>query len=217
MARLTGPLFSLGASGTIADTLTYASWKGIPYVRTRVIPANPNTAEQQEVRGVFITLNEMWKRMPQMARDPWVYAVRGRPLTARNRHIQENIPWLIDAAVLNSMIFAVNLGGAIALATAPGVDGADGTITCTCTPNTAPVGYTIHSCVGAAFLQGVPGDGITRTCYVNQDVAAPFALVVNVPADGNYIFGAWPIYTRDSDGTLFNGGAINTLVAVTGN
>lgn len=77
MARLTAPLLSLGASGSIAKSLVYSTWKGIPYARVHVIPANPKSVGQQEVRGVFATLTEMWKRMPQLARDPFVYAVRG--------------------------------------------------------------------------------------------------------------------------------------------
>ncbi|GAJ22097.1 unnamed protein product, partial [marine sediment metagenome] len=84
MARLTAPLLSLGASGTIAKSLVYSVWKGIPYVRVHVIPANPNSVAQQEVRGIFSTLAEMWKRMPQLARDPWQADVLGLPLTARN-------------------------------------------------------------------------------------------------------------------------------------
>lgn len=51
MAKLTGPLFSLSASGSIADTLTYFTWKGLNIVRQRVVPANPNTALQQTQRG----------------------------------------------------------------------------------------------------------------------------------------------------------------------
>jgi hypothetical protein len=41
MAKTTGPLFSLTASGTVGNTITYSNWKGRPYVRRRVIPMNP--------------------------------------------------------------------------------------------------------------------------------------------------------------------------------
>ena len=46
MAKLKAPLMSLGASGSIADTLTFFPWKGINVVREYVIPANPKTALQ---------------------------------------------------------------------------------------------------------------------------------------------------------------------------
>ncbi|MBA7587394.1 hypothetical protein ES708_29423 [subsurface metagenome] len=60
MAKVKGPLFSLGASGQLAKTLVYADWKGIDYVRQYVIPANPKTAEQQEQRGFFTAAIDAW-------------------------------------------------------------------------------------------------------------------------------------------------------------
>jgi len=51
MARLKGPLMSLQASGSLADTLVFADWKGIAYARSKVDPSNPNTAKQQTQRG----------------------------------------------------------------------------------------------------------------------------------------------------------------------
>lgn len=50
MAKLSAPLLSLSASGTIGDLITYGKWKGINYARQRVIPANPNSAGQQSQR-----------------------------------------------------------------------------------------------------------------------------------------------------------------------
>ena len=60
MAKVTGPLFSLSASGQIAKTLVYGDWKGIDVVRKYVIPANPNTAGQQTQRGYFSAAVEDW-------------------------------------------------------------------------------------------------------------------------------------------------------------
>jgi len=60
MAKVTGPLFSLSASGQIAKTLVFGDWKGIDIVRKYVIPANPNTAGQQTQRGYFAAAVEDW-------------------------------------------------------------------------------------------------------------------------------------------------------------
>ena len=46
MAKLTAPLFSFSASGKLADSLVYMTWKGINDVRQYVVPANPKTAAQ---------------------------------------------------------------------------------------------------------------------------------------------------------------------------
>jgi hypothetical protein len=51
MAKATGPLFSLEASGTVGKTVTYSHWKGRPYVRRRVIPLNPFETDQVAARN----------------------------------------------------------------------------------------------------------------------------------------------------------------------
>lgn len=51
MAKLKGPLFSLGASAQLGKTLVYFSWKGLNVVREYVIPSNPKTALQTTQRG----------------------------------------------------------------------------------------------------------------------------------------------------------------------
>lgn len=51
MAKLKGPLFSLGAAGQIGKALVYFGWKGLDVVREYVIPSNPRTAGQTTQRG----------------------------------------------------------------------------------------------------------------------------------------------------------------------
>lgn len=56
MAKVSAPFLSLDASGTVAETLTASKWKGRNYMRLRIIPANPDTADQQGVRSILGTL-----------------------------------------------------------------------------------------------------------------------------------------------------------------
>lgn len=53
MAKTTAPLFSLEASGTVGSTITYSRWHGRSYVRRRVIPVNPQTANQIAIRNAM--------------------------------------------------------------------------------------------------------------------------------------------------------------------
>ncbi len=50
MAKVTGPLMSLDASGTVAKTVVFSKWNGQNYVRHHVIPKNPQTAGQAQSR-----------------------------------------------------------------------------------------------------------------------------------------------------------------------
>ena len=69
MAKVTGPLFSLSASGQIAKTLVFMKWKGIDDVRKYVIPANPNTAAQQTQRAFITAALSMWHVTDWIAAD----------------------------------------------------------------------------------------------------------------------------------------------------
>ena len=51
MAKVSGPLFSVDASGGYAGTVVFAKWKGRNYARQLVIPANPRSAGQEQARN----------------------------------------------------------------------------------------------------------------------------------------------------------------------
>jgi len=51
MAKLKGPLFSLGASQKLGDALVFFNWKGLNVVREYVIPTNPKSTDQTTQRG----------------------------------------------------------------------------------------------------------------------------------------------------------------------
>jgi len=50
MAKVTGPLMSMSASGKIADSIVFAMRKGQAVVRQFIIPANPQTSSQGDQR-----------------------------------------------------------------------------------------------------------------------------------------------------------------------
>ncbi|MBA7572830.1 hypothetical protein ES708_14617 [subsurface metagenome] len=60
MAKLTGPFFSLKASGQLGKTIVAFPWKGINALRTYVIPANPKTEAQRTQRGYFEDAVDAW-------------------------------------------------------------------------------------------------------------------------------------------------------------
>jgi len=50
MAKVTSPLFSLAASGSIGKAMTFFGWKGTNVVRKWLKPANPQSANQGNQR-----------------------------------------------------------------------------------------------------------------------------------------------------------------------
>lgn len=51
MAKVSGPLFSMEASGSYGGAITFAKWKGRQYSRQLVIPSNPHSADQEAARN----------------------------------------------------------------------------------------------------------------------------------------------------------------------
>jgi len=50
MAKVTGPLFSMSASGKLANSIVFFGWKGINVVREWIKPTNPKSADQGTIR-----------------------------------------------------------------------------------------------------------------------------------------------------------------------
>ena len=50
MAKVSGPLLSLDASGKIGNTMVHFNWKGVNVVRQWTVPTNPQSANQKIVR-----------------------------------------------------------------------------------------------------------------------------------------------------------------------
>jgi Family of unknown function (DUF6266) len=106
MARLTGPLFSLSASGKIANTLVYADWKGVSYVRSKVTPANPNTAAQQVQRARLTTALTNWHNVTEPVGPQMVAALdraanfMGRAMSGFNLFVMNTILTLKAGAAI---------------------------------------------------------------------------------------------------------------------
>lgn len=174
MSKLTGPLFSLTARGTIGDALTYSAWRGVQYVRTRVVPNNPNTTNQQEVRGVFRTLAAWWNRAPTLTRAPWVAAAVGLALTDRNILVRENVPALQGDANMNDFVGSPGAGGALPPLTMTLTSVGAGAIEAVFTQPPVPPGWTQQAVVLSVFADGDPSPEFITTPSDGEDTVTPF-------------------------------------------
>lgn len=71
MAKTIGPLFSIDASGSIADTIVYAKWKGRNYARMYAIPQNPQTVNQMIQRNKFAAAVSGWQVQTVPVKAEW--------------------------------------------------------------------------------------------------------------------------------------------------
>lgn len=71
MAKVTGPLMSMDASGKFAGTLVFSRWKGRPTVRQLVAPSNPRTADQIAARNAvrILGVGQKWANATSQIRS----------------------------------------------------------------------------------------------------------------------------------------------------
>jgi len=61
MAKVIGPLHSLGATGKFGDAMVFLTWKGRNVVRQWLIPANPMSEDQGDVRAILASAGKLGK------------------------------------------------------------------------------------------------------------------------------------------------------------
>lgn len=72
MAKATGPVFSLMATGSLGKTVTYTDQPDIgSVVRPYAIPRNPRSTAQSQVRQCMQWASKLWNAIDASAQDPW--------------------------------------------------------------------------------------------------------------------------------------------------
>ncbi len=204
MAKPRAPLLSFGASGTIAKTLTYATWRGIDYVRERVTPQNPKTAGQTTTRSLFAWLNEIWKLSPTLSQAPWTSYAAGRKFVNRNAFLGQNIVAMRGDVALTNMVFSPGSKGGLApdaVAAASGV----ALITVTITAPAPPTGWTLQAVIAACIKDQDPQTESLFITVAGEDIAAPLDTVVLTGLDTVlYQVGGWTRWLKP-DGVIAYG------------
>lgn len=82
---------SLGASGSVANTIVFSQWKGRPYVRELVTPSNPNTAKQQSVRAMMRFLSQYWALLGSTPKNSWAALAKAGTYSNFNAYSKANL------------------------------------------------------------------------------------------------------------------------------
>lgn len=115
MAKVTGPLLSLDAAGQVAKTLVFSRWKGVNYVRQRVIPTYSNTAKQADIRELITEASQAWQAetspIDSAYKAAYAVSAEGQALSGFNLFIRDCVGknWVASA-----------YDGSLAIPSAPG-------------------------------------------------------------------------------------------------
>lgn len=82
MAVVQGPAFSLAASGKLGGAIVFSIWKGRPYVRALVTPANPQSGAQTGFRASMKFLSQNWSDLTAGEKATWL--TRANDMTVSN-------------------------------------------------------------------------------------------------------------------------------------
>lgn len=177
MAKVTGPFMSFGGRGQIGKAMVAAKWRGVQYVREYVVPSNPRTTAQQNVRTLFAYLREMWKLAPSETITAWNAFAQGRPFTGMNKFVGENVRVLNGETDMNNFIGAPGSGGGLPPVSIAAVTGGGaGEIDVSLVIPEIPTGWALTKAVATAFPDADP-TGIFMGPYVQAtDAVAPYAL-----------------------------------------
>jgi len=208
MSKVTAPLLSFGASGSVAKTQVYSRWKGRAYVRRHVIPANPNSSEQQLTRNAFTWLSGVWKNSPALLTAPWDLYAQGQVLTGRNAFIGQNTAALRPEVLNTTMIFSPGAKGGPA-PTSVSAAAAAGAINVTIVPPTPPTGWSVTQCVAAAIRSQNPQSGVLFSVAANSDATDPYVVnITGLTAGQLYVVGGWVQYAKP-DGSVAYSPSLN--------
>lgn len=203
MATTRAPLLSWSASGAIAKTQVYAEWKGRPYVRRYVVPANPDTAEQQLTRNTFRFLNKLYQYLPAGALAAWELYGENSRFTARNGWLKQNNGPLREETTLADIILSPSAGsGLIAtnLVLTPGND----QIQAVLTAPSLPVGWSIVQAHFLAVANVNPQTSAVYNAKSATDAAAPYDQTLTGLLNAqSYVVGGWFEYLKPNGDTAF--------------
>lgn len=212
MAKVTAPILSFAASGTIAKTATFAKWRGVAYARQRVVPANPQTTDQQFVRRTFALLREMWKLAPQALIDPWDAFASGRPFTGMNKYVGENVRVLNGDLNMDDWIGSPGARGGLPPDSVVLSSPIAGKLVGTFTVPAAPTGWAITNATLVAF-KNQPPDGIfDGVISAATDVSAPYAPeITGLTSAEEYVAAGWLVWEKPDGMPAYSVGLTGTF------
>ena len=88
MAKVTGPLFSIDASGQFASSMIFGKWKGINTARRYARPGDRNTERQERVRALFTDAAMLYQQLNGRDKSAWNELALGRPMSGYNLFIK---------------------------------------------------------------------------------------------------------------------------------
>jgi hypothetical protein len=215
MAKLTAPLLSMGARGSIGKSMVVGAWRGVKYARQHVIPANPRTTAQQNNRTRFALLREAYKLAPAAVQNAWIAFCKGRPFLPFNKFVGENNRLLNGQTDFANLLFSPGAGGGLPPAAVNVTTGANaGEVDVEIiAPAQLPTGWTIDSYVAAGVNDQNPIGIFEGTFVANTDAGPNPTITLGGFTPGGDVMAAGFIVYEKPNGDLAYSVSVGEIVA----
>ena len=89
MVKVGGPLFSMTAGGTLADSITFVKRLEGFRVETKPVPKHGRSAGQASQRNLFLAAAASWQLLGSGARAVYQALAEGKPLTGYSAYLRD--------------------------------------------------------------------------------------------------------------------------------
>ncbi len=214
MAKITAPLLSFGARGTIGKVMTFADWRGVPYVRQHVIPANPKSTPQVLTRDIFANMNTRWKQGGPLMRACWDRFAVGQRFVGRNRYMGDNLKAMRGEADMDYYIGSPGAKGGLPPTSLVLGTAASNGIEAVIVGPTPPTGWTLTSAIATCFIDQAPEDAVADVINEIEDASDPYSCDFTGLTTTTYQVQAWLKWLKP-DATIAYGASISDTILVT--
>ena len=90
MVKVTAPLMSQDASGSLGKSIVFAKWKGRNYVRQLVTPSNPRTVPQRGRRAIIKFLAQAWAALTSAMQASYLTLAASNSYSTFNAYTSTN-------------------------------------------------------------------------------------------------------------------------------
>ncbi len=214
MAKTTAPLLSLGASGTVGKTLTFAKWRGVGYVRQRVTPANPRTTPQVLTRDIFSNMGLRWKTAGPLLRAPWERYATGQKFLGRNAFMGQNLAAMRGEADMDDFIGSPGAKGGLPPVSMVLTTVAANGIEAVLVGPTPPTGWTLTAAIAVCFIEQAPEATVTDAIQEVEDLTDPYSCDFTGLTAVPYQVAGWLKWLKP-DGSIAYGASLQDKITVT--
>jgi len=111
MARVSGPLMSMSASGTVGKAMTFGKWKGRPWVREWFTPENPKTTKQVNIRTALTLMIALWQTQTAEDMAKWDAYADPFKMAGVNKFVSRGMKAYIDQLTVDVTPLSVTVTG----------------------------------------------------------------------------------------------------------